>query len=288
MTTLIAWASVDETGISALNIASDSRFSWTVEELAVVNGKPEMRKNIISTWDSGKKLFCCRNTTDFFGYSGNIITQSTILSQIVDAIDFGVLNLEGLNPAKRHGVIEGLFHTAYKNLEVSQQTKMAFLHGYRENNNKDATFHLWETNCADEGSKWSDCEKHMDPKQSSIVAACGSGLANPGNKLSKIKKQFGSNVSSIYQAINEALNSGSDPFSGGLCQLMKIDRINTCPQPVGLAHNDSRYCLGLNLGDSGAAGSIDWRNKDYTYLDGDTLEPKSNAKNQLYRLKDFE
>ena len=283
MTTLIAWVSVDEVGVSALNIASDSRFSWADEEIIVRNGIPEIRPRIVSKWDSGKKLFSCRNATDFFGFSGRVVTQSAILSQIVDAIDFGVIKLDDLCPIERHNVIFEIFRSAHQKLDKSNQAAMSFFHGFRENSKSSSIFHLWETSCADGGGFWKNCKINTLQKQSSIIAFSGTGGIQPGNALATIRRKFGSNVSSIFQALNKAIDEGQDPFSGGFIQMMKIDRLDASPQPVGLWREGSRFFLGLDLGVHGAAGSIDWRDKNYTFLNGETLKPRRRAKDQSFR-----
>lgn len=71
MTTLISWITYDQRGPASLYIASDSRFSWGNS----------------TYWDSGRKVYFSNKYPDIFGFCGDVIFCSQIMSQITSYID---------------------------------------------------------------------------------------------------------------------------------------------------------------------------------------------------------
>ena len=75
MTLLASWIGVDSRKISSLYIASDSRISWGSK----------------TKFDSGRKVFGCKNHPIILGYCGDVLFPSMVISQLVDLADSGLL-----------------------------------------------------------------------------------------------------------------------------------------------------------------------------------------------------
>ncbi len=71
MTSLISWVAIDSRGPASFYVASDSRISWARD----------------AHWDMGRKLFTCRHSPDLFGYCGDVLFPSLLLSQVSQLLD---------------------------------------------------------------------------------------------------------------------------------------------------------------------------------------------------------
>ena len=67
MTMLASWIGVDTHGATSAYIVSDSRFCWG--------------NNM--TYDYGKKVFASKKYPEIFGYAGDVLFPSVVLSQII-------------------------------------------------------------------------------------------------------------------------------------------------------------------------------------------------------------
>ncbi len=85
MTSFAAWGGVDSRGMSSFYFASDSRISW----------------GIPAKWDAGRKLFASSTHPDIFGYCGDVLFPSLILSQVVDLVDHDLLFVVYEPPSNR-------------------------------------------------------------------------------------------------------------------------------------------------------------------------------------------
>ena len=89
MTMLASWVGIDTHGICSAYIVSDSRFSWNKNQY----------------FDYGKKLFASNNYPELFGYAGDVLFPSTVLSQIIEMIDFGLLFTPEMSCKKKNELI---------------------------------------------------------------------------------------------------------------------------------------------------------------------------------------
>lgn len=71
LTSLMCWIGVDSRGPASAYIATDSRLSWSRNQ----------------TWDFGRKTFASASSPDVFGYCGDVVFPSIVLSQFVSALD---------------------------------------------------------------------------------------------------------------------------------------------------------------------------------------------------------
>jgi hypothetical protein len=73
MTLVVSWIGIDSRKISSLYIASDSRISWGNQ----------------AKFDSGQKVFGCKNHPIIIGYCGDVLFPSIVINQLIDLADQG-------------------------------------------------------------------------------------------------------------------------------------------------------------------------------------------------------
>jgi hypothetical protein len=91
VTTLISWVAFDQRKFAAAYVASDSRITW------------DEAGN--KRWDAGRKVFPSSQFPDIFGYVGDVLFPALALSQIVEAIDAGVMFPLDATPWQRHEAV---------------------------------------------------------------------------------------------------------------------------------------------------------------------------------------
>jgi hypothetical protein len=90
MTLLASWIGIDTHGPASIYIASDSRISWGDK----------------CTYDYGRKVFALRQSPDIFGYCGDVLFPSLVLSQILEMADSSLLFAEGSSSKMRFETIK--------------------------------------------------------------------------------------------------------------------------------------------------------------------------------------
>lgn len=274
MTTIVAWVSYQNGKPSALTFASDSRLSWSQEG---------------ARWDFGRKIFWCKNTPDVFGFAGDVVTQSTILSQVCEIFDYATIEIVPASAESRHRFFVDLAKSAVGALKgvVMQETDV--LHGLREEEGGGCSFRLWRTRfapltgtCTDDEMKFSPRglkSRHDDPGQ---FFSAGSGSDKHRNHWQRRIKEAGDTSRSVFRALVDVIDKGEDARTGGLPQIVSLGRTGF-PKPVGVSINDARSVCGMPLGESGAGGTIEWRDENFQFLKPQTLLRKSNAPEHYFK-----
>ena len=70
MTSLVAWVASDSHGPASLNLASDSRISWTAG------------RSVVHHWDHGKKVFASATSPVIVGYVGDVLFPDARLAGV--------------------------------------------------------------------------------------------------------------------------------------------------------------------------------------------------------------
>src|SRR5271170_6900147 len=83
MTSLVAWVGADSRGPASLNIAADSRITWSSAGSAACR------------WDHGKKIFASSAAPLVIGFVGDVQFPALMLPAIVDRVDRGVFRADG-------------------------------------------------------------------------------------------------------------------------------------------------------------------------------------------------
>lgn len=273
MTTLIAWVSYKNKKPSALNIASDSRFTWGSEDVH---------------WDRGRKIFWCKRGAEIFGYAGDVVTQSNFLSQLCDLIDYSGI-FRTMDSGKRHAAFVQLVQDAVDaQVEVPKQG-MIFFHGTRADGAEEGggfPFRIWQVHYDKGTGRWNDKE-HIFPKEletsetdktiyPKIALAAGSGAAIFRMHRDRNLRDHGCNARSVFHALTQAIGSSGDPCSGGPAQAVTLG-LKGKPKPIGFSMAGSCSLAGMTFGNTGAGNEIDWRNEDFEYIRPSDLKRRSGA-----------
>jgi hypothetical protein len=92
MTALAAWIAYSDLGPTSAYIATDSRLSW----------------NAAMTWDRGKKCFASSRFPDIFGYVGEVLLPSLLLSHVTSMLDSGGIPKDSPLSARRQVLTSAL------------------------------------------------------------------------------------------------------------------------------------------------------------------------------------
>jgi hypothetical protein len=246
MTSLICWAGIDQRGPASLYIASDSRLSKSA-----------------SSWDYGRKVFGCRNSADIFGYCGAVLFPSQVLSQLVDAIDSGVLfDPNNTCPLTRLSIIE-------KRIEHSvatfpERTPFSIVYGTRQGEGFGAQFQVAVVSWDD--VKGIQSRAITTPVRSDLILALGSGSPTIDEYQFKWRtSDVGRTSRAVFSAFCDAIQSGKDKYSGGAPQLVGL-YLRGPSHSFGVFHKDACFLHGMKVSNTTFAG-IEFRNSLFERCD---------------------
>jgi hypothetical protein len=108
VTSITAWAGVDQRAVASVYIASDSRITYF----------PGGR------WDQGRKVFAGTTEPHIFGYWGDVLFPALALPLVIDKIDRGVLADTGRDP---HDAVERAIRSLWRDYPAAQQHDLGIL-----------------------------------------------------------------------------------------------------------------------------------------------------------------
>lgn len=206
VTTIAAWAGVDQRGISSLNIISDSRVTW-------LPSKPPQR------WDQGRKTFACRTQPFIFGYCGNVGFPAMALPQVIETIDARLLRLV---PSRPYGAVGSLLRRVWLDYPQAQRSDSHLLVAHRLGTGMRSVFSLAMFSYLTTTGTWTRTSPAM-PSRSAKLLIEGSGApAMRREKRLWDDSVHGNTSRAVYSAFCEGLRSGDDPNSGGGPQLGEL------------------------------------------------------------------
>lgn len=264
MTLIVSWTGVDSRKISSLYIASDSRISW----------------GNIAKFDSGQKVFGCKNHPIIIGYCGDVLFPSLVINQLVDLADTGVLFSENSsNYVKFKTFYEmlieqfGNYPTEIDNV-ITDSLEILFACRHDE-----ADFFCRKMKWTKLNNTW-ETEDSPFTIHSDKIFVIGSGKAEFEQRFEDFKKSNEAKTSrAAFQCLCETLENINDTFCGGAPQLVGLyNRFNS--KQFGIIHQNRRYLHGVELNNSDQFNRVEWRNKLFEICDGETKKIKPNAQRQ--------
>lgn len=248
VTTLIAWAAVDQRRVSSIYIASDSRISWGSSHL----------------WDQGCKTFAAAETPHIFGYWGDVLFPSIALPTVLDQLAASAISPTSSGFSAIGGAIQSLW-TDYPKPE---KRDFGIVMATRRGRGMEAVFELGIMTFEASTETWDIREADM-PESSSQLHLAGSGSTEVRKAwhLWEDSSQGGTSRA-IYSAFAEALAEGKDPRSGGGPQLVALQQ--TGPgRRFGTVYQGKRYLAGAQIQESAArATAVNWFNELFERVDG--------------------
>jgi hypothetical protein len=257
MTSLLAWVGVDSRSPASCYLASDSRISWEQN----------------TYFDCGRKLFTCAHSADLFGYCGDVLFPSLLLSQISELIDRQSIAGEAI---MRHAVLLSIAKASFENYPEAQRRAFTILHCARNSTGMSSSFHLWRTDWNPTAS-WSDQEIDL-PTRSALILAVGSGknAVESDDDLWR-RSDVGRTSRAVFSAFCDSLQSGKDRRSGGAPQLAGLYRTGA-GENFGTIYRGARFLLGVPMTMVEAdLMDVEWRNELFERCDGSSMKRLQDA-----------
>lgn len=248
MTTIMAWAAVDQRSVASLYIMSDSRITWA----------PSQR------WDQGRKTFASVVSPHIFGYWGDVLFPSIALGTVVDLLSSGAIPPAMSDFDRFNEAIQQLWADYPEQL----QQNFGIIIASRKSLGMNATFKLAVLTFEARTQTWAFKEIRM-PLQSAHLHLDGSGKSGVRGAAARWEaSQQGGTSRAVYSAFVEALIKGEDPRSGGAPQLVGLRRTGPGLR-FGVVYQGHRYLAGARLLESVAAGEeVEWFNELFERVSG--------------------
>ncbi len=266
LTLLVSWIGIDTHGPTSAYIVGDSRFNW--------GGTKH--------FDFGKKVFASSTYPEIFGYAGDVLFPSIILSQIVEMINTNILFNEDMScDQKNKAVVEKLRHTFSKYPIEHSAGIIQILHISRDTEFKKypnfyCYFIEWSI-----VTGWKVLKKDI-PSSSDILYILGSGQEEFVSNYSRY--QSGSNKDTsrnIFHCFIDTLFNIKDINCGGSPQLVGIYRKpKSSSINYGIIYQNKRYFLGAEVPVAAYFDKIEWRNEFFELCDGSRKRIKEGAAKQ--------
>lgn len=254
---LASWIGVDTHGLTSAYIMSDSRLSWKL-------GK------VYKTFDYGRKVFASNLYPEVFGYAGDVLFPSIVLSRIVDMIDADVLINQHMSCAEKSCRIFDVLSRELQEypddcisetIQIIHISRETIVEGYP----RFAVYsYFWRKT-----NGWTQKEEEI-PTKSGLLMVLGSGERDFREKYKKYANGYNSNTSrNVFHCFINALMHTTDIHCGGAPQLVGIYRKpESHGMSFGLIYNDKRYFLGSEIIDIDNYKKIPWRNDLFEICDG--------------------
>jgi hypothetical protein len=264
MTLVVSWIGVDSRKISSLYIASDSRITWGDK----------------ANFDSGRKVFGCKNHPVIIGYCGDVLFPSIVINQLVDLADTGLLFPNNSSNETKFRIFHDKLIEQFKNYPSAingvTTESLEVLFACRNN---EIDFFCKKMKWTKMNNEWT-VERMPFSMHSDKLFVIGSGKTEFERKF---KTFSGSNEAktsrAVFQCLCEALQNMDDKYCGGAPQLVGLyNKFNS--QQFGIIHENKRYLHGIELNNADDYNKIQWRNKLFEICDGQTKKIKPNAQRQ--------
>ena len=257
MTTIVAWAGVDQRRVASVYIASDSRISWGDSHF----------------WSQGRKTFASATTPHIFGYWGDVLFPSMAIPTVLDELAAGVMRRRG----SAFGDIGSSIRRLWTDYPKQEQRDFGIVMAIRRRESMDAVFELAIMTFEAASQTWDI--KEIDMPQSSArlhVAGSGTREVRDAEDLWEVSGQTGTSRA-VFSAFTEALAQGDDPYSGGAPQLVGLHRIGPGIR-FGTVYRGKRYIAGARVTQRAARiAQIKWFNELFERTDGARTTRLPNA-----------
>jgi len=267
MTLLASWVGVDTHGPASAYIVCDSRITW----------------NRTTLFDYGKKVFASKIYPEIFGYAGDVLFPSIVLSQILEMIDSNLLFEHSMSCSQKNKLVfEKLCYSFSKYPDAYGDNPIQILHISRDTcfEGYPSFYHYLMT--WDRARGWRNCEEDI-PTSSGLIQVLGSGKDEFLSNY-KGRYQFGANQSTsrnVFHCFIDTLDNIRDYHCGGAPQLVGIYRKPfTSAQNYGIIYNNRRYYLGMEIPKDASFDKIEWRNELFERCNGITKSRIAGAAKQ--------
>lgn len=272
MTLLASWIGIDTHGPTSAYIVADSRISWDNKEY----------------FDYGKKVFASKRYPEIFGYAGDVLFPSIVLSQIVEMIDTEILFDDSMPCEQKNKIVfEKLQYSFAKYPDACGKNPIQILHISRDTMFEGyPNFHHYLLTWSKEKG-WKQQEKQI-PEKSGVLQILGSGrndfILNYEERYQLSENQ--STSRNVFHCFIDTLVNIRDWKCGGAPQLVGIYRKPfTAAQNFGIIFNGKRFFLGAEIPKDSTFDKIEWRNEYFELCNGDSKKRLDGAARQVDFLR---
>lgn len=260
MTTLIAWAAIDDRNTSAVYMASDSRISWGANEF----------------WDSGRKVFASDKHPEILGYTGDALFCTQVLGQVIAFIDSCSPLSDLLTIDEKFNYVADLIERAFS----SYPTKLclpnfSILYLTRLGKTWGACTYAWTLR-----GGWAERKIHTIPMTWSDVYAAGTFpamyasavlFASDGSGGADFRTFYNESTwlaklpiysRGIFGAFTDFIDEGKDSRTGGKPQLAGLYRDHAA-QKIGYVEDGVRFLYGIAVSPHDYQGELRWVNRTF-------------------------
>lgn len=258
MTLLVSWASSLQNGdISAVYIASDSRISAGQH-----------------SWDNGKKVFSCKRHPWIFGFCGDVLIPTQLLSQLVDSIDSEVLFSPDTSLAKKWLAIQELLTEGLRGASPFMSNDTSYILAFHRT--EGAKFNCGYYTIYKGSVNFTRVDLNI--KTSAIIKTLGTGAKRYVEIESKLRKNNSGNlVARIYfGAFCRTISETHVPTVGGAPQLGTL-RTKGNGQLISVLRDGEIYFQGIK---SKPSKHHDCFDKNFQRIDPSTRKLKNKAQRQ--------
>ena len=273
MTLVASWIGIDTHGPSSAYIVSDSRISWDGGYI----------------YDYGKKVFASKQYPELFGYAGDVLFPSIVLSQIIEMIDSGLLFRDNMTCAEKNKIIyEKLRYSFAKYPTLAGLKAIQIIHISRDTTfERYPQFHHYQMTWSSK-TDW-ECEEKPIPPSSGLLFVLGTGKKefDENYKLYQDGKNR-STSRNVFHCFITTLDKIKCKACGGAPQLVGIYRRPcTNGNNYGIIYKGKRYYLGMEVPKEAQYDNIEWRNENFELCGGQSkrrLEEADRREDPLRRI----
>jgi hypothetical protein len=140
-----------------------------------------------------------------------------------------------------------------------------------------ANFHIRSMEYQAVFNTWTVNEIEVPKSKSQLVLALGTGAgAIKARVRQAVSHAQGDTSRSVFWHLCDSIQSGDDPLSGGAPQLVGLYR-SFPARTFGIVLDDFRFLNGLRLAGPLISEVVEWRDKDFQRVDGETMERLPDA-----------
>lgn len=262
MTTLVAWTGIDQRGPASVYLTSDSRLSWP--------------QGLI--WDGGRKLFAARAKPHIFGYCGEALFPTQVLSQLVEMIDYELVEAKSNRPDEWVEILVAAIVGALQSYPSAAAADFDLIHVMREGTGVRCSFHVHAVTFR--GNQIQSMAPLRIPSTSDVIDVRGSGVEVFKDHLCRWQQSDVRQTSrAVFSAFADGLRSGADPKSGGPPQLVGLYRIGG-GRTFGVIADRKRFWYGTAVAEIPFGKAVQWHNDLFEICDPSTLARHPDAQPQ--------
>ena len=278
MTTLIAWAAIDQNVATAVYVASDSRLTWGDQ----------------GRWDLGRKIFASEKHPEILGYTGDALFCSQVLGQVISFIDTCAPMEMFSTHVEKFQKVRLLLERAFSTYpQTFCLPSFSILYLTRVGRVWGACTFVWTLNIG-----WSPTTVHTIPEtwQQVSQSACDDSnqarsqliFVSDGSGGAKFRAFYAASPWSkklphlsrgIFGAFCDFIDSGLDPKTGGYPQMSCLYQTMGA-QKIGFTEGDGRYLYGIELEAGDLENKVRWVNRMFENCEPRTGRLRPRAQRQ--------